>query len=55
MKDWILNKIIEKKNKENKNEMKVFNELVNTEFGKEILAEVFEIGFVEGYESQKKR
>ena len=54
MKDWIINKIIEKKNRENTNEMKKFNELVNTEFGKEILAEVFKIGFVEGYENPKK-
>lgn len=51
MKDWILNKIIEKKNKENINEMKKFKELVNTEFGKEILIEVFKIGFIEGYEN----
>lgn len=54
MEDWILNKIIEKKNKKSKNEMKIFNELVNAEFGKEILVEVFKIGFVEGYENPKK-
>lgn len=54
MKDWILNKIIESKNKENEEEMKNLNELVNTEFGKEILIEVFKIGFVEGYENRKK-
>lgn len=54
MKDWILNKIIESKNKGSKKEMKVFKTLVNTESGKEILIEVFKIGFVEGYENRKK-
>lgn len=54
MNDWISNKIIESKNKENENEMKIFKEIVSMELGKEILIEVFKIGFVEGYENSIK-
>lgn len=51
MESWILNEIMKNKNKSNKKEMEVFKELIITEFGKEILIEVFKIGFVKGYET----
>ena len=53
MENWILDKIIKNKTKSNVKEVKIFNDLVKTECGKEILIDVFKIGFVEGYELNK--
>ena len=52
MENWILKKIIKNKDRKNAKEVEYFESLIKTEFGKELLIDVFKIGFVEGYENR---